>query len=85
MAQFILTRSVSPSKSMTRYSGAGRVAPVNMRLMSFLERGISAHTMSFRSSVRAEHIVATKPKAKSADFIGMSYGLRTFDPPQSFV
>ena len=44
--RFILTGSASPADDITRHSGAGRVARVQMRTMSLFELGVSSGAVS---------------------------------------
>lgn len=44
--QFILTGSASPDSDLMRHSGAGRIRTIEMRTMTFVERGLSSGQIS---------------------------------------
>ena len=72
MGQFILTGSASPSNSLTRHSGAGRVARLKMRPLTLVEQGISDHSISLRNLLRGEEVTGAKPKVVLNDLIEAS-------------
>lgn len=43
---FLLAGSATPEEDETRHSGAGRIAPLEMRTMTFFERGLSSGALS---------------------------------------
>lgn len=72
MGQFILTGSASPSNSLTRHSGAGRVARLKMRPLTLVEQGISDHSISLRNLLRGKEVTGAKPKVVLNDLIEAS-------------
>ena len=70
--QFILTGSARPSNSITRHSGAGRVARLKLHPMTLVEQGISDHAISLRNLLGGEEVSGTKPKATLSDLIEAS-------------
>ena len=51
---FILTGSAVPPDDLTRHSGAGRIARLQMRTMSMLELGLSSGKVSLRDMLAAK-------------------------------
>lgn len=54
MGQFILTGSAVPADDVTRHTGAGRIARLRMRPMSFMESGHSTGAVSLQSLLEGE-------------------------------
>lgn len=59
--RFILTGSAVPADDITRHSGAGRVARVQMRTMSLLETGVSTGEISLATLLDGEPATARRP------------------------
>lgn len=55
---FLLTGSSTPDPETTLHTGARRIAPVTMRTMSFLERGMSTGTASLGALLAGEPIAS---------------------------
>jgi len=61
--QFILTGSATPNESVRRHSGAGRFSIIQMRPMSFFERGWSTGEVSLLSLMQGY-----APSSQTVDF-----------------
>ena len=59
--QFILTGSAVPPDDVTRHSGAGRIARLRLRTMSFAESGNSTGDVSLAALMNGEPARATDP------------------------
>ena len=51
---FLLTGSATPAEGHRLHTGARRIAPVSMRTMTFLERGLSSGAVSLGALLRGE-------------------------------
>lgn len=58
---FLLTGSSTPEDDPTSHSGARRIAPVAMRTLTLLERGLSSGAVSVRALLEGDAVAAPAP------------------------
>ena len=59
--QFILTGSSSPADNVTRHSGAGRIARLDLRPMSLFEQELSDGSVSLNEILKSRSITSSRP------------------------
>ena len=59
--QFILTGSSRPADDVTRHSGAGRIARLNLRPMSLFEQTLSDGSVSLQQVLNSQSISSDRP------------------------
>lgn len=69
--QFLLTGSSSPADDARRHSGAGRIATVRMRPMTFHELGVSSNEVSLAALFAGDDPAASDGTAELGDVLSL--------------